>query len=386
MTNVVPMRTALASDPRLPRAAVPPLRGSAFAAGRLVDVRTTNGEGLEAPSVGWDVRYAQLGTGRCHCRYLGVHTARLQLCLETWSLGMLKRGRAPRGSVTFLVPLGRSGAARIQGRPVAAGDVVVLFDGDEFDYRSAGPARLVSVSIERAALEGRVSSLLGRQLGELRLQGRLSRLRTDAGLLRRLCQEVAARAAADPRLLRDAAWVSRLEGKLVKVLLSQVETPREPRTTSSGHRLARQAEAWLRQSLAEPPKVAALCGALSARERTLHEAFREHLGTTPKAYLKTLRLNAAHRDLLRGLPKTRVTDVALDWGFSHFGWFSQDYRRLFGETPSQTLERAREETRLSCLDDAVSASNGAEGGRSLMTPPIVSRHESPLLSVLGTRW
>jgi len=36
-----------------------------------------------------------------------------------------------------------------------------------------------------------------------------------------------------------------------------------------------------------------------------------------------------------------VTDVALDWGFLHFGWFSQDYRRLFGETPSQTLHRGR---------------------------------------------
>ena len=185
--------------------------------------------------------------------------------------------------------------------------------------------------------------------------------------------------------------MSRLEGKLVEVLLSQFETPREPRTASSSHRLARQAEAWLRQSLAEPPKMAALCGALSARERTLHEAFREHLGTTPKAYLKTLRLNAAHRDLLRGLPKTRVTDVALDWGFSHFGWFSQDYRRLFGETPSKTLQRARADTGRTCLDEALSVSNEAGGGRRLMATPIVSRHESPLLvgfadaMVIGSR-
>ena len=36
-----------------------------------------------------------------------------------------------------------------------------------------------------------------------------------------------------------------------------------------------------------------------------------------------------------------MTDVALAWGFVHFGWFSQDYRRLFGETPSQTLHRGR---------------------------------------------
>ena len=142
----------------------------------------------------------------------------------------------------------------------------------------------------------------------------------------------------------------------MKVLLSPFETPREPRTTATSHRLAWRAEAWLRQNLAEAPKIAALCGALSARERTLHEAFREHLGTTPKAYLKTLRLNAAHHDLLRGLPETRVTDIALDWGFCHFGWFSQEYRRLFGETPGKTLQRARAEGGCAFLDDAMSLS------------------------------
>ena len=107
-----------------------------------------------------------------------------------------------------------------------------------------------------------------------------------------------------------------------------------------GRVLALRAVAWLCQKLTEPPSIAALCAALGASERTLHEAFREHLDTTPKAYLKTLRLEAARHDLLTGEVK-RVTDVALDWGFLHFGWFSHDYRRLFGETPSQTLKRSR---------------------------------------------
>jgi AraC family ethanolamine operon transcriptional activator len=312
-----------------------------FPTGLVVDVRTTIGEELRAASVGWDVRYAQLGTGQRRSRYLGLHTASLQLSVEHWSLGMLKMGRVPRGSVTFLVPVGRTGASRIQGRPVASGDVVVLFDGEELDYRSSGPAQFVSVSIDRAALEGHVRGLLGRHLGELRLQGRSCGLRTDPVALRRVCREVAVRSAANPRLLRDAALASQLERKLVKALLSQFETTREPEVPSRSRTLARMAEAWLRQNLAEPPTIAVLCGALHASERTLHEAFREHLGTTPKAYVKILRLNAARQDLLRGLARKRVTDVALDWGFVHFGWFSQDYRRLFGEAPSQTLQRSR---------------------------------------------
>jgi AraC family ethanolamine operon transcriptional activator len=227
--------------------------------------------------------------------------------------------------------------------------VVVLFDGDELDYRSSGPARLVSVSIERTALEGHVRALLGRHMSELRLQGRFSGLRTDLAILRRLCREVAVRAVAHPRFLREAALASGLERKLVKVLLSEFETPREAEAQSPSRTLARKAEAWLRRNLAEPPTITALCGELHASERTLHEAFREHLGTTPKAYVKILRLNAARQDLLRGLPKTRVTDVALDWGFLHFGWFSQDYRRLFGEAPSQTLQRGRVDAARRCF-------------------------------------
>ena len=30
-------------------------------------------------------------------------------------------------------------------------------------------------------------------------------------------------------------------------------------------------------------------------------------------------------------------DVAMRWGFFHAGWLSQDYRRMFGESPSRTL-------------------------------------------------
>lgn len=112
--------------------------------------------------------------------------------------------------------------------------------------------------------------------------------------------------------------------------------PARPR----GPRLARQAEAWLRENLTEPVTIQDLCAALHTPERTLHAAFRAHLGTTPKAFVKALRFEAARRELLHPAPNTRVTDVALRWCFLHFGWFAHDYHVLFGETPSRTLRRA----------------------------------------------
>ncbi|MDX8480169.1 helix-turn-helix transcriptional regulator [Mesorhizobium sp. VK24D] len=53
--------------------------------------------------------------------------------------------------------------------------------------------------------------------------------------------------------------------------------------------------------------------------------------------LMTLRLNGARRDLIQARDSTRkVSDIAMDWGFFHWGRFASRYRELFGETPSRT--------------------------------------------------
>jgi transcriptional regulator GlxA family with amidase domain len=111
---------------------------------------------------------------------------------------------------------------------------------------------------------------------------------------------------------------------------------------AGGRQLVRAATAWLRAHLTEDLTVGDLCRALNARERTLHAVFCNHLGTSPKAYFKQLRLTAARSELRRAQRGTRVTDVALRWGFLHFGWFAHDYGQHFGETPSATLRRSQE--------------------------------------------
>jgi AraC family ethanolamine operon transcriptional activator len=69
-------------------------------------------------------------------------------------------------------------------------------------------------------------------------------------------------------------------------------------------------------------------------------AFKQGLGMTPMAYVKGLRLYHVHRELWRAkISDTRVSDVANAWGFWHMGQFAADYRKLFGELPSDTLTR-----------------------------------------------
>ena len=74
------------------------------------------------------------------------------------------------------------------------------------------------------------------------------------------------------------------------------------------------------------------------RSRSLINAFEAATGFSPMDYLKRLRLSGVRRALQRADKQgTRIIDIASDWGFWHMGHFTNDYRAMFGETPSQTL-------------------------------------------------
>src|SRR5260370_36584870 len=82
-----------------------------------------------------------------------------------------------------------------------------------------------------------------------------------------------------------------------------------------------------------------LAGAAGVSSRTLQRQFKMFLGKTPHAALRDIRFDCARRELLQSLPDEKVMDLALRCGFAHFGRFSVEYRRRYGETPSQTLKR-----------------------------------------------
>jgi transcriptional regulator GlxA family with amidase domain len=58
-------------------------------------------------------------------------------------------------------------------------------------------------------------------------------------------------------------------------------------------------------------------------------------------YLRNARFQRAREVLRRTTPEARITDIAMSCGFGHMGRFSAEYRRRFGESPSETLKQRR---------------------------------------------
>ncbi len=92
----------------------------------------------------------------------------------------------------------------------------------------------------------------------------------------------------------------------------------------------------------EPKGSVELALDLGVSLRTLEMAFRSCMEMPPARYLRWLRLNRAHSSLSQLRPgEASVTQVAMEMGFTEFGRFAGEYRRLFGELPSETLRRGR---------------------------------------------
>jgi AraC-like DNA-binding protein len=76
--------------------------------------------------------------------------------------------------------------------------------------------------------------------------------------------------------------------------------------------------------------------------RTLQEAFHRHLGMSPMAYVREVRLRRAHRDLRSADPShSTVASIAHRWGFTHLGRFAAAHKARYGETPMQAIRAAR---------------------------------------------
>lgn len=102
----------------------------------------------------------------------------------------------------------------------------------------------------------------------------------------------------------------------------------------------RRAVAYIESNADLDIDIGDIAAAAEVSRRAIQLAFRRHLDTTPTAYLRRVRLDLAHAELIAGSPADlTVTEVAYRWGFSSPSRFAERYRIAFGTSPSETLRR-----------------------------------------------
>jgi AraC-like DNA-binding protein len=98
---------------------------------------------------------------------------------------------------------------------------------------------------------------------------------------------------------------------------------------------------YIEAHLQAPITLADIVGAAGVPGRTLFKHFEEYRGISPMEYLRQARFAKVRQALRRCGDQGTVSDIAMSWGFTHLGRFSLEYRKRYGEPPSETLRRSR---------------------------------------------
>jgi TolB-like protein/AraC-like DNA-binding protein len=160
--------------------------------------------------------------------------------------------------------------------------------------------------------------------------------------------------------------------------LDPIGRPGPVRSRAIPHGVKKAVE-HMRVSLGSKMAMGELVQVCGVPERTLHKHFRTFVGLSPLAYWRRLRLAAVRERLLAAAEGESVSKVAMGHGFEHFGRFSTQYRRCFGESPSSTFRRAR--TAALCAADERGSAIGSDQARVVRLPTGPAR-ERPSVAVL----
>ncbi|WP_193175133.1 AraC family transcriptional regulator [Oricola nitratireducens] len=207
--------------------------------------------------------------------------------------------------------------------------------------------RQVLVRIDRRAMQDHLATHIGASGDRpLTFSGPLDLTQGAGASLRRLVLHLVAEAdEGTPSIGRGGLLGRQIEGAILTGLL---EAHRHNYSGLIGFarsgpapRHVRQAEDYMLAHLDRSLTIEEIASAVGISPRALQLGFRSFRNATPMGFLRDARLRRAHQDLIAARPDTTVTDVAIRWGFTHFGRFAEIYRNRFGCTPREALKAAR---------------------------------------------
>jgi len=140
------------------------------------------------------------------------------------------------------------------------------------------------------------------------------------------------RSAWDELVERDGeVWPQSASDVIWDLLMSALHDDRAAKPAATrADALRRKASTLVERRLFDPEFTSSgMAEALGVSARYLQQVFAE-VGTTPSRFLLGRRLNAAAARLRQAGRPCRITDVALECGFSDLSYFSRSFRCRFG--------------------------------------------------------
>jgi AraC-like DNA-binding protein len=230
----------------------------------------------------------------------------------------------------------------------APGSATIFKPGADIELRWSRDCAQLGIKIAPAEMLRELEDLLGRSVRKpLEFARRLDLTANASQSWLSLVEVLVREAGREDGLFRHRLAVANLQHLLIEGLLltqphnytSALLDDGRPASEAVVNRAIDLARAYPESAWT----TAKLARATGVSVRALQKAFARSGEPPPMTYLRHVRLQRVRAELAgasqRRSPAT-ITTVASRWGFVHLGRFAQQYRQMFGESPSQTFRRS----------------------------------------------
>ncbi|SFV14945.1 helix-turn-helix domain-containing protein [Pseudoduganella namucuonensis] len=298
---------------------------------------------------GWEQEYRQLSCGKFTGNVSTARGPRMTILGESTNQSLHESIVPPAGELVFGLVLNRDNALQVNRREVSTSALLVLEGGTQYDFCTDGSTDLLGFSMEREVFfdndQGRHAELLRNAIRQnvVPLEpGATMMLRQFWLMLSQILQREETWPSSMPlSLLAETA----LNNILLALNMSSLQPGESlPQSSERQALVVQRAIRYMRTNLERDFSIADVCNATHVSQRTLQYHFENCLKMSPQQYLKVLRLNTA-RSMIRKLGEARagkaaptsIAEIAARCGYAHASRFAGDYKRQFGDLPSETL-------------------------------------------------
>lgn len=249
-------------------------------------------------------------------------------------------------SYSLHIPLDGSVALKTRtGTVLARPDVAAFGESPDFSEQAYSErSRVLTIGVDRGEMARHLSELIERPvLLPFDFASTLD-LTKDAGLaIKAAAAALQAGLAGGAPLLQSPIAMKRMKETMIALLLEGIphrfsSELRSPVAAATPYYVKRAIE-FMWANASRPLSAADVAGECGVSARALNSGFRRFKAIPMMAYLREIRLTAVRQELRNPEIVASIAAIAQKWGFTHFGRFSSEYEKRFGELPSQTRRR-----------------------------------------------
>ena len=310
-----------------------------FLAGLVINTSQQCPKDVPSNTHGWDLDINEMTKQQFEVDIRVAHTHHLQLSIMRYHTAIMIDGGYPDGTVTFS-SIRTNGLIHEKNRTYGNDDIIVLNDNKHFDLIVSEPCYIYTFAIGKMILEREFESFFKMPFMQVYKEQDIYLDPEQAGAYYALFKEQIGVIGERSKESTSKEAYAALETEILKKLFSHLLF--RPKEISYLPRYIRDGRVLLEQNVNAAYTIADMVEDLHTSKRTIQHGFKHYLGFTPKEYQQYIRLNGIRNTIL-GMkdPYIPLSEIAANYNYTHSGHFSAEYKKFFGESPSETLRRVQ---------------------------------------------